>query len=137
MYKLPNMTHCNLLHHICIDKPVNDQLYKRFINFIKQLYQSENALSKLCYKLAVNGSGSSLSNSMNVISSHYNIPKNTLTLYKQCILHNIPSSENIVNANIIRDMVSMRDGVYNNVEGEKPVFTCDEIEFVIQFLCTI
>ena len=82
-------------------------------------------------------SGSSLSNSMNVLSSHYNIPKTTLTLYKQCIFHNIPSSENIVNANIIRDMVSMRDGVYNNVEGEKPVFTCDEIEFVIQFLCTI
>ena len=59
---LPCRTHGSLLHLICNDLPVPQQLCNRFINFFKQLYQSDNSITKLCSHLAINSSHSSVSN---------------------------------------------------------------------------
>ena len=39
---LPRITHCGLLHLICNDVSIHNQMSKRFVHFFKQLYQSDN-----------------------------------------------------------------------------------------------
>ena len=69
LLSLPNTTHCNLLPYICDDIPPNIQLYQRVIAFLNGLSKSRNIVTSLCYRLILNGSGSSVSNTVSVLSS--------------------------------------------------------------------
>ena len=69
LFDLPYITHCDLLLYICDDCPPNEQLYFRVISLCKRLANTDNNLSRICYAHAVSGSGSSVSNTISVISS--------------------------------------------------------------------
>ncbi len=75
LFNLPYNTHCNLLPYICNDLPPTFQLYRRVISFLKGLSVSHNLLSSMCYKLAMYGSCSAVSNSILVISSEWSVPR--------------------------------------------------------------
>ena len=75
LLNLPNRTHCNLLPHICDDVPPDIQLYRRVISFVKGLSISNNMLSSICYRLAVFGSGSALSNTISILSNMWSVPR--------------------------------------------------------------
>ncbi len=69
---LPYTTHCELLPYICDDVHPLVQLSLRNIIF-KRFVQ--NPLSMLCYKLALLGSCSSISNNMSIISLLWCVPR--------------------------------------------------------------
>ena len=72
---LPYRTHSSLLHHICGDDPFLVQLCKRFIKFFRGAFISKNVIVSMCAQLALRGSGSHVSNSLNYVAHFYNINK--------------------------------------------------------------
>lgn len=72
LLKLPTRTHSRFLHLICNDSPIEIQLYTRFVKFFRSAISSGNSIVSLCAMLALNGSRSSISNSLSLISQVLN-----------------------------------------------------------------
>ena len=60
LLNLPYRTHNELLPYMCDEVKPLIQLLRRVISFIKGVSNVKNELSALCYKLALNGSGSAI-----------------------------------------------------------------------------
>ena len=75
LFDLPTRTHCQLLHHICQDSPIDVQLANRFIKFFTCAYNSQNEGVALCAKLALYGSRSNVSDSINFICTKFSLDK--------------------------------------------------------------
>ena len=73
--RLPYRTHSVLLALIVDDLPVNVQLYKRFMKFIRNVVNHENKVIALCSKLAIHGSNSSVCKNINFLSKELKISK--------------------------------------------------------------
>ena len=102
---VPYTTHCRLLHHICVDHDVETQLLSRVLKFMKTVSESGNYLSQLCKKLAIDGSHSSLCQTVTLISHKCNMPRESIcdispTMY-QCKRHEPVT----VTSSVIRDLL--------------------------------
>ena len=103
---LPRTTYCVLLHQICSDIPVLEQLYSRFINFIKGLNNSNNQVTNLCVNIALQGSSYIVSNHITIVSnylyvSRYNIP------YRN--IHQIVRNSTVSDSTqVIKDLLDMK-----------------------------
>ncbi len=124
---LPRTTHCALLNEICSDIPVHEQLYSRFIKFIKGVTQCNNIVTKMAAKISMHGSNSIVSNNITIVSSHMSVSR-----YEVPFIHinrNICISDN---ASVIQDLLHMK---YNNMF--LPAFLSEnDIKFMIEYLCT-
>ena len=99
---LPRTTHCVLLHQICSDIPVSEQLYSRFINFIKGLNNSNNQVTNLCVRNSIVSKNITIvSNYLSV--SRYNIPYSNI----HQIVRNCTVSDT---AQVIKDLLDMKHG---------------------------
>ena len=78
MFKLPYRTHSCLLHLIINDLPVDGQIHLRIINFFNCMYKNKNNVMSLCGRLAANGSGSPVSNSLHFVCYRYKIGESDL-----------------------------------------------------------
>ena len=76
--RLPLRTHSKYLHLICVDLPIDVQLFKRLNKFLNKALCNSNVCVKTCVHLAINGSGSSVSESINVVSQSMNCNRNLL-----------------------------------------------------------
>ena len=86
MHVLPYRTHSCLLHLIINDLPVDGQIHLRIIKFFNCMYKNKNNVISLCGRLAANGSGSPVSNSLNFICYLYRVGKSDLPhLSPQCV----------------------------------------------------
>ena len=85
------MTHCNLLHLICNDISVNVQLYLRFLKFVSTCHKSKHPCVTLCVKVAVNGSGSKMANSLSKICHTLNLSRYDTTFNFHAIKESIMS----------------------------------------------
>lgn len=131
---LPRQTHCNLLHDICLDMPITDQLFSRFHTFFKSLLTSKNQLTNMCARLALQGSGSSVSNNILVVSNRLSISRCDFPTTNLSINH--MSTQNISNtSSLIRDLLCTK---YQNSFKPKDsgFLTDDDVNFSIIYLCT-
>ena len=127
---LPYRTN-NLLHLICNDIPVDDQLHLRFLNFFVNNLKSYNTCVKLCALLCLCGSRSEASNSLNFITNLYSMDKyNIVDLFfmNTIIDVNSPISADMMSAGAINDVLCMRDQKNTN-------FTSDELNQLLSFSC--
>ena len=86
MFNFPYRTHSCLLHFIIIDLLVDGQIQLRIIKFFNCMYTNKNNVMSLCGRLAANGSGSPVSNSVNFVCYKYKIGKSDLPhLSPQCL----------------------------------------------------
>ena len=76
LFKLPQRAHCDLLHHICEDIPIEAQLHCRFGNFLNSCLQSKNDLIKTVCINALGNPRSNLNMSTNFMCHTYNINRN-------------------------------------------------------------
>ena len=132
---LPRTTHCNLLHQICQDIPVHNQICIRFIKFFNAAINSSNSVIKLCASLALNGSGSSISNSLSHISHKNRTARHDLinsfsALRYNNVLFNSETSL-IIDLLIMRHVISSPCHVYYENS-----LTFYEISFALNVLCT-
>ena len=82
LLKISPLCHCNLLQWIVNDIPVDMQLYNKFIKFLKHLCTTNNNCISLWARLAIEGSGSSVSNNLTILSNVFHIPRYKLPEYK-------------------------------------------------------
>ena len=124
LFKLPYKTHCNILHEICCDVPIDFQVHKRIIKFINNIALSNNTCINIAYRLMLNGSNSSVSNSFSFICEKYRLCRYNLNLSMIHDKNISPCSRTIV------DMLNIRDGVCSSI------ITKDEATKWIDILCT-
>jgi hypothetical protein len=127
LLNIPLQSHCNYLHEICNDIPVELQLFQRVIKFVNTLLMGTNNLIKTCGHIAVNGSNSILCRNINQISNTLKFSKYTLgtkmfnsSSYIKKYLHcNKLSQNSLMTIGNIKDLLIMRDqhsGYFNNNE---------------------
>jgi hypothetical protein len=68
-------THNDLIPYILNDTNVQTVIEKRLLNFLYSMNASNNYFVKICMRLALDGSRSPFSNSLNLICRKHNIPK--------------------------------------------------------------
>lgn len=127
---LPTRTHSKLIHLICEDSTPLVQLHKRLVKFLFIMLKSKNTLINLCANLAINGSSSKICNSINHISYLYGIDKYNLDCTSvNNIIDTSSSNEDLLLVGNIIDLCFLRDS-HNNI------FSKDEINFMLNYLCT-
>ena len=136
LWNLPAKTHCDLLHVIAADLPIEVQLHKRFLRFMYGVLNSTNDSVRLSGKLALNGSGSTACNSINYISERYSFCKYDVTNLRLGhfigIINRYEATRPVdsVTAGAISDLVYLRD------TRSAPGFTHLEVQTLLDYLCT-
>ena len=136
LLNLPNTTHCNLLPYICDDIPPNIQLYRRVISFVNGLSKSKNVVTSLCYRLIVNGSGSSVSNTISVLSSMWCVPRSYVcTINKKSNPISTSFDDSLaITSSVIRDILYMIH--INRYFPNVCIFNDSELHWILNTLCT-
>jgi len=67
LYDLPHRNHTMLINYIVQDIPIAEQLFKRFVKFVKSSTLSNNAICKLAVSLPLNGDNSVVCRNINLI----------------------------------------------------------------------
>ena len=133
IFNIPYTTHCALLNEICGDMPVQDQLYIRFINFYRSLLNSNNMLTRACANMALQGSNSTVSNNITIISRH--ISKSI------CEIVNVhkPQFDDVTisdDASVIRDILYTKHcNLFTPTYSS--FLTNEQLNFMLNTLCTI
>ena len=102
-----------LLHHIMGTLSIEQQIYKRFVKFLSNNIISGNKTIKICVQLALNGSGSVVSNNLSLICYTYKIPKrcntNFISLFAKQTCNSGLFDYDLFVSNMIRELLYMRD----------------------------
>ena len=123
--KIPNITHCNLVHLLCESSPLDTILHGRFLKFFKEACQSRNQLVCLAAQLVLNGSMSGICDSLNFICKMYDIDKSCIRFAKSTSIKHVNEIDIVRKAYIIKDFINYRD------QTNDP-----NIQSIINFLCT-
>ena len=131
---MPYTTHCNLLSSICHDIPIEFQLMSTAMTFLVKVGNSENKVLQLCYRFALNGSMSKISNTVNHVSCLLKKSKHLLlqsSVRQKLIRFGNQIPENVMGkAGNICDLLLLRE---NSVIS---LFTYEELTSMIDYLCT-
>ena len=104
IWSLPRSTHTRLLPGICNDRPPEDQLLSRSLGFIKAALNSteRSDVLHLCARLAHEGSGSAVSNTVSHISHKYGIRRACIGRSFSRIPEDTASAESL--SSLVRDL---------------------------------
>ena len=121
---VPYRAHNDLLHLICNDSDIDNQLHRRQLAFIVKCLRSSNSVVKLCAPLSIAGSTSDVSCSINYTCSKYKLNEYHLwDLRTHCIKHN--SHTNSLTAGIIRDFIKLKENISTSVTDKRKYFICN------------
>ena len=128
---LPRTTHCNMLHEICLDDPVDDQLISRSLKFIRSLISSSNSIVSICAQIALRGSRSNVSNNITVVCKKLNIMRNSIVSGSLECKRKYICDESVIIRNLL---VSRFESNFkpNNTD----ILNNDEIAYAIYILST-
>ena len=130
---VPYTTHCDMLHLLVQDKPIECQLILRAVKFYQAIIKSDNTIVQVCGQLALNGSRSKVSNSINYIAYKCSLSKYDIMYHKKigelkCILETTECEDNCIRCGNVLDLFLKQE--------QKGFFTESEIKYMIDFLCT-
>ena len=134
LINVPYNTHSALLPAICNDVPVDVQMHKRVVKFIFSLLESNNIRNKICLLLSVNGSCSSMCNTINYVCHKYNFNKiNLININRKLVFHKLSNHvkpSNCVSVSLIRDLIHCKD------THDYSFLSKCEVDFALQTLCS-
>jgi len=133
---IPRTTHCNLLHLICEDIPVKDQLYQRFVRFIGNAINSHNQVTKLCATLAQQGSSSSVANNITTVSHYFGVSRYDVHHINQQKFKFNYNDASHVTASAITELLETKY-VYAFKPNDFFVLSRDECNLLLNWLCTM
>jgi hypothetical protein len=134
IWKVHPMTHCNLLHLICNDLPVEQQIHKRFLKFLFSILESKNKIIYLCGQLALCGSQSKLGNSINHLCDIYNIAKYDIKFTPKSQIYKSLARRCEVTDNCIQKAGAIRDFI--QYRHHSAIDAREDIETILHYLCT-
>ena len=134
---LPPRTHGYLLPEICADRSVGMQLSLRLIKFMRSASKNGNPLLAVCAKLAVDGSGSAVSNSLSVVSRSSRMSRHAIVYGDQnprLFDTDVESDRSLVG--LIRDLLELRHSTLTSPEMPNDAsLTLNDIDFSLTALC--
>ena len=138
LFNIPIRTHNALLNFICGDIPIDAQLHKRFIKFMYNIMNSKNKCVNICGKLAIYGSQSQTSCSINYVCDKYGLCKyffHLKSLSKLMLVINEYVTKNVdkssfATASIIRDFLEYRE----DLSFESDIY--EDVTDIINYICT-
>ena len=101
VWGIPNCTHCHLLPGVSNDRDIESQLLSRSLNFIRSSLKSNNRLLNICARLVLRSSGSTVSNTLSVMSQKTNVSRSQLCFSDILYFH--PPQSMPLHASTIRD----------------------------------
>ena len=114
-------THSKYLYAVVNDIPVEIQLHRRFVKFIRDCSYG-NSCTQLCVQLILYGSRSNACSSINHISHLYGLNRNALLQYNDCELrsklNSVFSTEVLQHSACIKDFLDFRyanKALYSNI----------------------
>jgi hypothetical protein len=117
LFNLPYKTHCVLLSHICRDESIDVQIRCRIVKFINNISSCaiDNSCVRIAYNLMLDGSGSSVCNSMSDLSQKLNVDRYSLYNVSHSDVRAKQSYKqtDICTASALRDRISIRDNKTN------------------------
>ena len=127
LLSLPKTTASNLLHYICNCHTIHNQLALWFLKFMKMNFTSDNIKVRICGNLALQGSGSAASKTLQFLSEKFDSDfSGKFKKILRCSL--VDDSENI-NSGLIHDTLYLRD-------YDHPYFTYQKCNDLLQFMCS-
>ena len=136
LWRLPYISHCNLLHTINNSLPIQISLEKRGVKFILSYLNSDNCVVKTISQLATKLPRFVFGHNNRYFSYKYSIMSHQWYESYNSVHHSIMAyiSPNCTDHNygiMIRDLCHYRDSC------EPHVLTATEIVQLIEYLCTI
>ena len=138
LFNIPIRTHNALLNFICGDIPIDAQLHKRFVKFMYNIMNSKNKCVNICGKLAIYGSQSQTSCSINYVCDKYGLCKyffhlkslsKLMLVINEYVTKNVDKSSSAT-ASIIRDFLEYREDLL----FESDIY--EDVTDIINYICT-
>lgn len=128
---VPYTTHCALLPLICEDSPIDRQIENRILKFLNNIYKcaTNNTCVKIAFKIMLEGSKSSISNSVTTLCDKYQICRYNLN-YVKTFNSNCTNTESECIGVAIRELINIRDGIQEAAD-----LTRDEASHWLNILC--
>ena len=137
LFNLPIRTHCNLLPPVIECLPIHIQIMKRMVGFIQSCLHSKTSSLRLLSHLALQGSGSYMSKTMNVITAELNIDPTMLfnrkNFHSLSLHHYLEGlDESLFNkVSFIKEILLDKE----NVSGSS-FFTKEELDMLFSYVFT-
>ena len=138
--KVPFKTHSAFLPYLVNDLRIETQLYLRFLKFFMSGLHSHNTLLSTCVNLALAGSNSGASNTVNNIMQIYNFSKTYLCnaefneIKKAVLLKETHFADETVQPKCV--FISELLDNLHNMPQDAPFNTQDDLKFILNYLCT-
>ena len=141
-------THCRYLPLITDSVPVEILSYKRFLNFYNSMKNSDNNIVKYLANTSRYCRNSTMGKNVNYLLYKCNIDIEELNcitgkqFVKLCVDKWISDlmEEDFINANLIRDMINVRDGYYDLMYIDNSnyinLFDREQCNTLLNYLCT-
>ena len=108
IWGLPACTHTRLLAGICGDRSIDHQLLSRSVKFVRNASVSTNRLLSSCIRLALRGSGSSVSNTIAKICFDFGVDRVWVSSFAGPLPDTDPPTD--FHTNSIREFALALDG---------------------------
>ena len=129
MFNVPYRTH-NIFIHYLEDEDSDIQLHLRFLNIIGKMINSDNQIVQLCSNMAIKGSRSNVSKTVNVVCEKYKFDKSLLHSVNctfKCVKVDNPD---IAQCDVIRDFLIASEDIFTSNEDKQ------NCKYIVNFLCT-
>jgi len=133
---VPPTTHCKYLHYIADDRDIKVQLHMRFVKFIHSAHQSPNLISNLCFRLALLGSTSTVSNNISIVCKSCGMTRSnigTWTPVYRNVNDMLVDEETKSITNVIKELLYTKHCL--RVSTDQYVLNMSEIDQITTQLC--
>lgn len=115
IWKIPNNSHCNLLHHLYQGPKIDIQLLSRFLSFYSKLCNSSNDIVSVCTKLC-RFSNTSAATNLRMLNSklnftYHNLSNVSISMLKSKLIQYMSDDAGKHASDCVRELCLVRDGV--------------------------
>ena len=137
LFNLPYKTHCNLLPTIAGTQSIECQIITRKIKFICSALQSPNVSLQHLMNIAIQGSGSCISKSINHILATFKYTIDKVCNRSNTLINDIKMAcNNNVDIHILQTGGFIRDVLMDIQYPESGILTKQELGDILNLLCT-
>ena len=129
VWRLPWLTHCNLLPHISGNIGIELWFAKRCIKFLEMAYNSDNAVVRTIARMSDYGTYSIMGGNRRYLQCHYDMNVHNIYKHWKCLCEN---EDNIIRiSSQVKELCEWRD----SCAIDSPLNQGD-CKYIIDFLCT-
>jgi uncharacterized membrane protein len=144
IWKLPRNTHSRFLPLLCASLPIEDEICKRFLSFIRKCALSDCELVSFIARYGLFYGGMSTlcgRNAMFCACKYHFAVSDIVSLHFSCeivneVCNRAISDDDIMTVNMLAETVFVRDGLFNVTFNQNCMLTKCDMDAIILHICT-